>query len=628
MQSKLKESTFHHRILFYIVIPVFYLVFPTGFVIHAELGNGILTVTNSSDIVNGDTSSIIALQNNPGADGISFREALVAANNTLGTKLITFAPSLKGGAIQFAPGGGLLKLSSGDLTINGDVDGDGLPDITLDGSLGQSGSPSAPGLNIVSSNNKITKLILTKFHGPPIQHPCLPNASGPCGSMCFTNNKIIGNIISSPDGPSIMIYPCSLDLSTSPRMSDIIYRDVVIADNTISTKAVSQPSSAIYISPALGGGSRNKLINLTISGNNITVDGPDAAIDIIVADVNTTYFNIPGPIQYSNESIIENLTISNNKMSSEGSGIGIAVANFGNRNNQIKNLRIDGNTIAAKYLGIHVSCGDGQGGLSSRATSDNLISNLVIRRNTIIKAGIGIGVRAGDGTDDSPNPVHNRIENVVVQGNTIDDFNGVGIELIGGQIATRGVVAQTTISENVISQKEYQKSGIGIHIVGGLDSSVQNQLQDVFIRDNQISYTESAIRFVGGSGIEAQSNRVFIREIQRNLLSNNRNSISVVDNAESAKDNRIFIYPDAPLVDSDMDGVSDAVDPDDDDDGMPDEWEMKYSLHQFINDASVDSDRDGYTNLEEYEAGTNPMDKYSRSNLRDMPWIPLLLSDE
>jgi hypothetical protein len=57
-----------------------------------RLAPALLTVTNLSDDTNGDTSSISALINNPGADGISLREAVVASNNTSEPNSITFAP--------------------------------------------------------------------------------------------------------------------------------------------------------------------------------------------------------------------------------------------------------------------------------------------------------------------------------------------------------------------------------------------------------------------------------------------------------------------------------------------------------------------------------------------------------
>ena len=41
-------------------------------------------------------------------------------------------------------------------------------------------------------------------------------------------------------------------------------------------------------------------------------------------------------------------------------------------------------------------------------------------------------------------------------------------------------------------------------------------------------------------------------------------------------------------------------------DGMPDDWEIKYGLNPWVNDADIDSDGDGLTNREEYELGFDP----------------------
>jgi hypothetical protein len=67
----------------------------------------------------------------PGADGkVSLREAISAANNTPGVKTITFAPSLNGATIVVS---GQLNLCGGHTTLNGDVNGDETPDVTVDG---------------------------------------------------------------------------------------------------------------------------------------------------------------------------------------------------------------------------------------------------------------------------------------------------------------------------------------------------------------------------------------------------------------------------------------------------------------------------------------------------------------
>ena len=51
---------------------------------------------------------------------------------------------------------------------------------------------------------------------------------------------------------------------------------------------------------------------------------------------------------------------------------------------------------------------------------------------------------------------------------------------------------------------------------------------------------------------------------------------------------------------------------DSDADGMPDEWEKKFSLDPFsTEDAALDPDTDGFTNVEEFQGGTDPRDAKS-----------------
>jgi len=62
--------------------------------------------------------------------------------------------------------------------------------------------------------------------------------------------------------------------------------------------------------------------------------------------------------------------------------------------------------------------------------------------------------------------------------------------------------------------------------------------------------------------------------------------------------------------DNDLDGIIDALDPDDDNDGLPDWWELQYGLNPLDatgnNGASGDPDGDGVNNLTEYLQGRNP----------------------
>src|SRR5262245_19759005 len=77
-----------------------------------------VVVGNSSDVVNGTTTSIANLIANPGADGISLREAMLAANVTAGADTITFAADRSGTTIT---------LSGGDIVIAESVTIDAQP---------------------------------------------------------------------------------------------------------------------------------------------------------------------------------------------------------------------------------------------------------------------------------------------------------------------------------------------------------------------------------------------------------------------------------------------------------------------------------------------------------------------
>jgi hypothetical protein len=65
--------------------------------------------------------------------------------------------------------------------------------------------------------------------------------------------------------------------------------------------------------------------------------------------------------------------------------------------------------------------------------------------------------------------------------------------------------------------------------------------------------------------------------------------------------------PNKDQKDSDDDGIGDLCDDDNDNDGMPDAWEDSNGFNPFdAADASLDSDNDGLTNLQEFKSNTNP----------------------
>ena len=70
----------------------------------------------------------------------------------------------------------------------------------------------------------------------------------------------------------------------------------------------------------------------------------------------------------------------------------------------------------------------------------------------------------------------------------------------------------------------------------------------------------------------------------------------------------------------DTDDQGDVCDPDDDNDGMPDDYETDYGFDPLdAADAGLDADGDGLTNLEEYEQGSDPRDRMDPVPMEALP---------
>ena len=91
------------------------------------------------------------------------------------------------------------------------------------------------------------------------------------------------------------------------------------------------------------------------------------------------------------------------------------------------------------------------------------------------------------------------------------------------------------------------------------------------------------------------------------------NDLVSADSDNDGVDDGQDAFPDDPdeWIDSDGDGIGNNRDTDDDNDGMPDTWEIEYGLDPLKNDAGQDADSDGFSNILEYRSLTDPADKDS-----------------
>jgi hypothetical protein len=133
-----------------------------------------VTVDSTTDVNDGDTTSVANLIANPGPDGyISLREAILAANNSPGADTINFAipsgdPGCTSGICTIQPVSTLPGLSGGDTTIDGYSQSGASPAsggtpativIQIDGSSISEGI----GLIVLSSNNLIKGLAINNY---------------------------------------------------------------------------------------------------------------------------------------------------------------------------------------------------------------------------------------------------------------------------------------------------------------------------------------------------------------------------------------------------------------------------------------------------------------------------------
>ncbi|MEZ5652839.1 MAG: DUF4347 domain-containing protein [Burkholderiaceae bacterium] len=136
-------------------------------------GDGDIWVTTTADTADGSTSSLTALQNDPGADGrVSLREALLAANSTPNGAFpdqihFDIPEALVGGAHTIQPVSALPTITQA-VTIDGSSEPDfaGSPIIEIDGS----GSGASGGLSLSSTadGTTIRGLVINRFTGSGI----------------------------------------------------------------------------------------------------------------------------------------------------------------------------------------------------------------------------------------------------------------------------------------------------------------------------------------------------------------------------------------------------------------------------------------------------------------------------
>jgi len=473
-----------------------------------------LIVSTTSEEVNGDTSNPAALIADPGPDGISLIEAMAAAEATTEYDTIEFDPSLSGSIIALT--GGLPVISQGNLIIDGDIDDDTNPDITIDGAS----AASDDGLFFYGASHVIIKgLIVRNFrkHGISIS-PDTASGAATVEDLVFYHNTISSSwnaiqlIIWSQDHGAIrnveivsnILQNSGGGVGVAAGMGDSAMDNEISGVSIISNTIVNPGYNiAVSISPSASSGlSRNTITDIEIRGNQIsghtnssilidaanqsgcndnTVDGvviADNEIDGTPVTIELVSVGESGANATGN--VLSDVTIRDNLLTGGGIQFGGATGHNAN-GNTISGVMIDRNHISSCAAnGVYLIAGSG-------GAHDNLFENIVLR-NIFVGDCTNAGVLLHGETSASPN---NTLNGVTIANLTLVD-NGIGSSWAGG-LNINSNHASNIISGVTVSNTILWGNGGGDAIRGSLvpDSVAYSLLGDG--------------RFVGSNGNIYQS---------------------------------------------------------------------------------------------------------------------------
>jgi Divergent InlB B-repeat domain len=428
------------------------------------VSSNVVVVTTTADVVNGDVSSVAALNANPGADGISLREALTAADATGGsaTVYIMFSAALNGATIEVMSQ--LPPVHRDNVVLEG-VAPDGSPArVTLDAQLA---APVTLGELLLVQASEVTVRWLrftgVEGSGGPGQREAavivrqganvaLPVSPGP---PQIANVQIVDNVF---DNRGVILPPRT---QTGPLTDGLLVgTGSSAANNThVSGLTVARNTFMNYNDDAVGvwenaqGATANGVV---IQDNNFGQN--EYAVELAESD--------NGPSQ-AGARIIGN-TIS-------GGSIGITL-NGNATNGTFDATLIEGNAISGVGTAINLDAAAYDPNLGG-STGGDVISNTQIVNN-VIRANSasdfsGIRLAGGNVTSSPPSSV----SSVTIENDTLVN-DGTGALFISNPNDQSGVSGNTITGVIVRNSILYERFGTSPILQGG-GGGVVNQRPDV-----------------------------------------------------------------------------------------------------------------------------------------------------
>jgi len=440
-----------------------------------------VSVTTLSDTVNGDTGSVAVLLANPGPDGVSLREAILAANNSSPGTSITFHPSLAGQAVLLTAV--LPAITQDGISIDGDLNSDGVPDVSLDGS----GLAAGIGLLVCSSDVSVKGVTITQF---PASGIFVWSGNGSLVNVTVRDCTISGN-----GGDGIVV--------TNLRSTGHTITGVSIIHNTIS----ENDGMAVLVSGGnRPGASGNATQGITISGNLIERSDPWG----IVLEAGGTF---------ATSNTLTDVLVSDNRFIDQPSAALVILAGDeeGAQDNTLRDVAATGNMFEDCNIGIHIQggsacpAGEEPGPSSDRDNRGNTVLDAAISGNAFEGGSCGIIVTGGDQCSFLAGGgicEGNRVTNCTITANTFSAMTDTGIIVIAGVNSSGHTIRGLSIIGNVTTGTACQ----GMTLLGGFSTAARaegNSVEDVSIVDNDVGRTgANGVLMMGGNGPQASGNAV------------------------------------------------------------------------------------------------------------------------
>ena len=495
-----------------------------------------VVVNSTSSAIDGNTASIPSLIVTPGFDNaISLMEAIAAANNTPGPKTIAFSPALRGKSIPW--GSNDLRdlfsfaLKSGDLSIDGDVDGDGTPDVTLDAS-----GNSLTTLRIRASNIVVSHLIFREFSGA-INFACEDIA---CAPKNISNVRITGNVFDSQRGAAVGIdVQGMLGPSNAGLLSDFNFENIHVDHNTV-LGPVDRFAEGIGVRACSDGVFNSRFTNIYVTDNHLRVNN---AIAAGAADE-------PLPPHYSDNCLIDTLVIDGNLIEDGNVGIAVSTANLANQHNTIQHIRITNNRLLRTRTGMLLNVASLPD--PTRATAFNTMTDLSVSGNEIADGDRGIQLSAGElpFANVAPTAVDdNTLIGAAIIGNNVHGYHFTGLQVYGAvgssssgpHSSSRNRIDGLTITGNTFEAAPGNFTS-GLEIFGAQsqpNTAAANIVRRVTVAGNTFRGNGVALTLDGGDGPNATGNLLSLDAISPNTFDHNGADMIVRVDDHGASGNRI-----------------------------------------------------------------------------------------